>query len=196
MNKIELRVQSVELDTSQDMIVEGYVNKVEHLSKKLGFGDYEFYEKIEKGAFKRALDNAKSIKLLYEHNGDNLLASTKNGSLYLEEDDIGLRMKAKIVDTTLGKDTYKLIKSGLIDSMSFGFVVKKDDWQEIDKKKIRTVKELELYEVSIVENPAYAQSSVSARGYEVIENVKIPVIANPGDYNMDLIKAKIKLYEL
>lgn len=196
MNKMELRVQSVELDTSQDMIVEGYVNKVEHLSKKLGFGEYEFYEKIEKGAFKRALDNAKSIKLLYEHNGDNLLASTKNGSLYLEEDEIGLRMKAKIVDTTLGKDTYKLVKSGLIDSMSFGFVVVKDDWQDIDGKKVRTVKELDLYEVSLVENPAYAQSSVSARGYEVIQNVKIPVIANPSAIDMDLIKAKIKLLEL
>lgn len=196
MNKIELRIQSVELDTSQEMIVEGYVNKVEHLSKKIGFGDYAFYEKVEKGAFRRALDRAKSIKLLYEHNGDNLLAGTKNGSLHLEEDEIGLKMKAKIVDTTLGKDTYKLIKSGLIDSMSFGFMVKEDTWEEIDGDMIRTVKELDLFEVSIVENPAYAQSSVSARGYEVIQNVKIPVIANPSAIDMDLIKAKIKLYEL
>ena len=86
MNKMELRVQSVQLDTSNDMIIEGYVNKVEHLSKNLGFGDYQFYEKIEKGAFKRALERAESIKLLYEHNSDKLLAGTKNGSLFLEED--------------------------------------------------------------------------------------------------------------
>lgn len=195
MNKMELRVQSVQLDTSQDMIIEGYVNKVEHLSKNLGFGDYSFYEKIEKGAFKRALERAESIKLLYEHNSDKLLAGTKNGSLFLEEDDIGLRMKAKIVDTTLGKDTYKLIKSGLIDSMSFGFIVREDKWEEIDGDTIRTVKELDLFEVSIVENPAYAQSTVSARGYE-IQNIKIPVIAKPTTIDMDLIKAKIKLYEL
>ena len=179
MNKMELRVQSVQLDTSNDMIIEGYVNKVEHLSKNLGFGDYQFYEKIEKGAFKRALERAESIKLLYEHNSDKLLAGTKNGSLFLEEDEIGLRIKAKIVDTTLGKDTYKLIKSGLIDSMSFGFIVR----------------ELDLFEVSVVENPAYAQSTVSARGYE-IQNIKIPVIAKPTTIDMDLIKAKIKLYEL
>ena len=79
--------------------------------------------------------------------------------------------------------------------MSFGFIVREDKWEEIDGDTIRTVKELDLFEVSVVENPAYAQSTVSARGYE-IQNIKIPVIAKPTTIDMDLIKAKIKLYEL
>ncbi len=200
MKQLELRVNAIEFNSDEEMVLEGYVNKTEQLSKKLG----GFREKVEKGCFARAIERAESIKLLFEHNSESLLASTKNGSLSLEEDKKGLKIRATLIDTTLGQDTYKLVKAGLIDAMSFGFYVIEDNWEKVDGENIRTIKDLELIEVSIVENPAYVQSSISARGYEVIENIEVPVVEEEVELreeqtifnDIELYKAKIKMYEL
>ncbi|MDQ0861607.1 HK97 family phage prohead protease [Bacillus sp. V2I10] len=76
-------------DKNKSMTVSGYVNKTEQLSNILGSGK-KFVEKISKGAFDRAVRNAKSdIHFLAEHNPKELLSSTRNGSLTLTEDSTG-----------------------------------------------------------------------------------------------------------
>ncbi|MDN4493362.1 phage major capsid protein [Ureibacillus aquaedulcis] len=171
---MELRVQSVELTSNEDgsMTVSGYVNKTNQFSNVLGTTK-KFKEKIAKGAFHRAIQNAqKDIDFLAEHNNKKILASTRNGSLELREDDKGLFMSATIAPTSWGKDYYELIKCGILKNMSFGFRTVKDNWRNISPGLFeRTIEELELFEVSVVRDPAYSNSTIAARGIDLVEKV-------------------------
>ncbi|WDM33691.1 phage major capsid protein [Priestia megaterium] len=173
--KMEIRSNKTQLSSDgTDLLIKGYVNKTGALSELLGTTQ-KFREKIERGAFEKALQNrSRDIELLAEHDTSKLLASTKNNSLELREDAEGLYIEAKITPTTYGRDYYEMVKSGLISSMSFGFRSLRDSWQKVEGIAIRTVHSLELYEVSIVKSPAYAQSSISARNIDLVEDVKIP----------------------
>ena len=70
--------------------IEGYVNAVERKSKPLMSRMGRFIERICKGAFKRALDRAENVKLLLNHDDRKIYANTRDGSLKLNEDNIGL----------------------------------------------------------------------------------------------------------
>ncbi|AXN39621.1 HK97 family phage prohead protease [Peribacillus butanolivorans] len=176
--KMELRVQDSELCANSDgsLTVSGYVNKTGQLSEILGVTK-RFKEKIARGAFSRAIQSAKrDVDFLAEHKGDLILASTRNGSLQLNEDEQGLFMSAKVTPTSWGKDYYELINSGILRNMSFGFRTIKDSWKQIESNLYeRTIEELELFEVSVVKNPAYSQSTIAARGIDLVEDVEIPV---------------------
>ncbi|MDA1634010.1 phage major capsid protein [Bacillus cereus] len=175
--EMELRVQDAELRANTDgtMKVSGYVNKTGQLSNILGVTK-RFVEKIAKGAFSRAIQStSKDIDFLAEHKSKLLLASTRNNSLKLTEDEQGLFMEATITPTSWGKDYYELIDSGILRNMSFGFRTIKDSWKLIESNLYeRTIEELELFEVSVVRDPAYSQSTIAARGIDLVEDVEIP----------------------
>ena len=87
----------------------------------------------------------------------------------------GFLWKQLLPPTSWGKDYYKLIDSKIIQNMSFGFRSLKDKWRSLEPGLFeRSIEELELYEVSAVKNPAYSQTSIAARGIDVIEEVEIP----------------------
>lgn len=174
-NKIEFRIRDTKVESDGDMIVTGYVNKTEQFSEELGIVK-RFKEKIAKGSFKRAIERALGdIDFLADHNPDLVLASTKNGTLKLEEDDIGLKMEARIMNTSTGRDWYEMIASGLITNMSFGFSVVEDTWEKIDDSLYeRHISDLDLYEVSAVRTPAYAQSTIASRGLNMADEEIIP----------------------
>ncbi|WHX64209.1 HK97 family phage prohead protease [Peribacillus frigoritolerans] len=175
--KMELRVQDSELRSNEDglLTVSGYVNKTEQLSETLGVTK-RFKEKIAKGTFSRAIRNAtRDIDFLSEHQQDKILASTRNNSLQLKEDEQGLFMEAIITPTSWGKDAYELIKSGIHRNMSFGFRTISDYWKPTASGIFeRTITEMELMEISVVKNPAYSQSTISSRGIDLVEEVEIP----------------------
>lgn len=179
MFKREFRLESAELrgamSKTGDMVIFGYVNRTGEQSVALptGFGN-EFYETIEKGAFQRAVDKAlnsgKHIDFLAEHDHEKILSSTKNSSLILREDQNGLYMSAVVADTSWGRDFYSLVRSGIINSFSFGFRAIDDVWEESeDGTLFRTVYDLDLFEVSLVRHPAYEQSFAEARGLQTLE---------------------------
>ncbi|PGE55215.1 phage major capsid protein [Bacillus wiedmannii] len=175
--KMELRVAVSDLHTNTDgtMTVSGYVNKTGQLSNVLGVTK-RFVEKIAKGAFSRAIQSGKKdIEFLAEHKGDLILASTRNGSLRLTEDNQGLYIEATIASTSWGKDYYELINSGILRNMSFGFRTIKDSWRLLESNLYeRTIEELELFEVSVVKNPAYSQSTIAARGIHLVKDIEVP----------------------
>lgn len=168
-------LSSVDADTNGELVVSGYVNQANQWSETLGVNK-RFKEKIEAGAFTRAIEErAHDIHFLAEHDNEKILASTRNGSLTLKEDNVGLYMEARIAPTSWGRDYFTLIKEGILRNMSFGFKVKKDEWnRRRDGLYERTVSALELREVSVVRDPAYSQSTICARGIDVIEEVEIP----------------------
>ena len=174
--KMELRVAQSKLDVNFDgsLTVSGYVNRTGQYSEILGVTK-RFKEKISKGAFSRAIKNAdKDIDFLAEHDSKKILASTRNGSLQLREDEQGLFMTATIAPTSWGKDAYTLVESRIYQNMSFGFRTIKDSWRTIENGLYeRTIEELELFEVSVVKNPAYSQSTIAARSIEIVEEPEI-----------------------
>jgi hypothetical protein len=119
----------------------------------------------------RALDKTdiSDFSLLYNHSHDYMLvASVRNGSLKLFRDYRGLKMIAKVADTTAGRDFYYGIKTGLINKMSFAFSVDEDEYNK--EKHLRTIKSIKrLYDVSAVDLPAYPQTSIGVASKEEIE---------------------------
>ena len=172
MAKMEFRMHNAEMTSNGDMLVSGYVNETEQLSQELGLTK-RFKEKISKGAFKRAISSSTGdIDFLAEHDSSTVLASTKNDTLNLREDDKGLYMEARIINTSAGRDWYEMISSGLITNMSFGFRAVDDEWRSTDTNIYeRTINELELFEVSAVRNPAYTQSVISSRGLNNTDDI-------------------------
>lgn len=175
MKKLEVRLINSSLNVEDDsLVVEGLVNETEKWSHVLGVRK-KFRERICRGAFAKAIDANPRIDFLCEHDANKLLATTENNSLQLWEDEQGLKMRAIICPTSYGKDIYELMKSNIVNHMSFGFRVLSDKWKKLSNGiHERTVEELELLEVSVVRNPAYPQSAIAARGMELVEDVDIP----------------------
>lgn len=153
------------------LIIEGYA-AVYDSEVLIGDESWGFYERIEKGAFEKA--NMKDVPLKYNHSDDvPILARTRNKSLVLTPDEKGLHVHAELLDTTDGVDMYKRIKAGLIDKMSFAFTITKggDEYKsESGKIPHRTIKQFErIYDVSVVDTPAYEDTSIYARSRELVD---------------------------
>ena len=100
---------------------------------------------IEAGAFKKALEaGCGRVKILALHN-DCWLPIGK--PLELREDEKGLFLKAKISDTSMGKDIKILLKDEVLNELSIGYEPVVFDY---DEKGIRHLKEVDLWEVSVV----------------------------------------------
>lgn len=169
LSKIETRIQSTDFEIRQDetggMLFEGYAAVFNSASEPL-----PFIEKIAPGAFRGSLRSRNDIKLLWNHDTGQVLGSTRAGTLSLYEDEKGLRVRAQLPNTTLGRDTAELIRRGDVNAMSFGFSVPKngDSWN--DDGTERTLKAVRLHEVSIVAFPAYTATAGTAtvRGLDKI----------------------------
>ena len=163
----ELLTQGLEVRENDDgtRTLSGYAVKWEKKSHVLGYY-YKFREQFKKGAFADSLLKDDQ-RFLWSHDTSKVLGRTKNGTLRLEEDTIGLRFEVDLPDTTLGEDTYKSIKRGDVDGVSFRFEMQDHEIEESDDDlPLRTVKKAKLLEVSAVAFPAYPDSEVSARGYD------------------------------
>jgi uncharacterized protein len=121
-----------------------------------------FIERIAPGAFRKTLTETPDVRLLINHEGLPL-ARTKNGTLRLKEDEIGLYMDADLPDTQAARDLYTLVERGDVDQMSFAFRVIRQKWNE--GRTERTLTELSLADgdVSVVTYPAYPTTTVEAR---------------------------------
>lgn len=120
-------------------------------------------ERLARGCFTKTLQESRDILGLYDHTAGNLLARTSNGSLRFNDTDAGLEFEIDLPDTQLGKDTYSMVRSGLLSSCSFGFSAVREDWLYENNEEVRVILEARLWEVSIVAQPAYPQTNVSAR---------------------------------
>ena len=151
------------------MVIEGYA-AVYDSETLIGDEEWGFYERIEKGAFDKA--DMRDVPLKYNHeNAVPIMARTRNKSLELIPDEKGLRIKAELLDTQDNRDMYKRIQAGLIDKMSFAFTVREqDDLWEKGKPPRRTIKRFErIFDVSVVDTPAYEDTSIYARSKELAD---------------------------
>lgn len=167
-----------------EMIIEGYA-AVFDSETLIGDESFGFYEKIDREAFDGA--NLKDVPLKYNHSDAvPILARTRNKSLELSVDEKGLFISAKLIDTQDCKDMYKRIKAGLIDKMSFAFTVKEEgeEWEK-GKPPHRTIKKFDrIFDVSVVDTPAYEDTSIYARSLKKSEDFLKMVETETGKSNL------------
>ena len=168
LSKMETRVNPAQFEvreTEEGMTFTGYAAVFNSDSQPL-----PFIERIAPGAFRGSLRNRNDIKLLWNHDSGQPLASTRAGNLRLTEDDRGLYVEATLPQTSVGRDASVLIRDGIVDSMSFGFTVARggDEWSA--DGSTRTLTKISLHEVSIVSFPAYTATagSTAVRGLDKV----------------------------
>ncbi len=145
----------------------GHAAIFDSLSEDLG----GFREKIAPGAFAKSLQNA-DIRALFNHDSNIVLGRNKSGTLRLEEDSAGLAIEIDPPDTQAARDLIVSMQRGDINQMSFGFRVITDKVEKLDGEWIRTLTEVDLFDVSPVTYPAYSLPSFSYRSIIEIELCK------------------------
>lgn len=120
------------------------------------------------------------VIMQYDHTG-RVYARTKNRTLELTIDNHGLKIRADLSGTEIGKQLYEEIKGGYTDKMSFGFMVAEDKRESTNDREndhetvLRTITKIsKLFDVSAVSIPANDATSISARRYAdgVIDGIK------------------------
>ena len=129
-----------------------------------------FREMIAPGAFARSLKSGDPVFLLVNHDTDQLpLASTQGGTLVLSEDNVGLRMEATLDPSNpRAAELASALTRGDVDKMSFAFSVAPGG--DTREEGLRTLTDLNLFEVSVVTWPAYDASSVGMRSEDSAED--------------------------
>jgi HK97 family phage prohead protease len=161
----EVRTNSVDFEVRAEgdgMTFTGYASVFNSPSQDLG----GFIEYVAPGAFKRSLQSRNEVKLLWNHDAGEPLASLRGGSMQLVEDERGLKVTASLPQTSRGRDVAELLRTKVIDSMSFGFNVIKDTWSR--DGQTRTLDSVRLFEVSIVSFPAYESTTAQVRSQPTI----------------------------
>lgn len=184
---------------NDSVVISGYVNAVERWSKPLKANlrgtMQRFIEKIKAGVFKNALKRNDDVKVLLNHNHDRELASTKDGTAILEEDNIGLRAEVTITDP----EVVEKARNHKLVGWSFGFYSNSDEVAQEATIATRTVTDMDLVEVSILDDtksPAYDGTSIETRSddgaiMEIRENTEEEAMNI--DYNLlaDLVADKV-----
>lgn len=171
------------------LVIEGYA-AVYDSETFIGYDGWGFYESIAAGAFDDA--DMRDVPLKYNHSDAvPILARTRNKSLTLTPDDKGLFIHAELLDTSDGRDMYKRVQSGLIDKMSFAFTVAAEEITDQDKPNPRRkiTKFDRIFDVSVVDTPAYEDTSIYARSREHLEKCLQP-LENEERAALELAKAK------
>jgi len=139
----------------------GHAAVFDSLSQDLG----GFREQIRSGAFSQTLNEGQDVRALFNHDSGQVLGRTTNRTLRLSEDNVGLRIEVDPPDTQTARDVMTSIDRGDISQMSFAFRVRAggQEFEERDNEVIRTLTDVELFEVSPVTFPAYPDTSIALR---------------------------------
>lgn len=150
-----------------DQIVEGYATTFNQPYTLYSFDDdrgtHAVREQVTPDAFKEA--DMSDVIMQYDHVG-RVFARLSNGTLSLEEDEHGLKVRANLGGTEIGRQLYEEIQGGYTNKMSFGFTVADDDIVPDGTDYLRTIKRIgKLYDVSAVSLPANDFTEISARSH-------------------------------
>lgn len=130
-------------------------------------------EEVQRGAFARSIEQRADVAALLNHDDSRVLGRISNGTLRLQEVSRGLQFSCDTSRTTAGDDALSLIRRRDVYQMSFGFSVPDggESWDTtIDsagrRRDLRTLTDIDLFDVSPVTFAAYGQTSVAADGVQ------------------------------
>jgi hypothetical protein len=130
-------------------------------------------EIIREGAATNALKKSQEF-VLWNHDTSQPMATKKNGTLKVKEDEKGVFISADVSKTLWGRQGYEAISNGVVDKMSFAFHVlpegevwshKKFKGEELSVREI--VEFEEIFDYSPVPYPAYKDTIVEAKEKDI-----------------------------
>lgn len=156
-------------DEGESNVIEGYAAV---FNSPTDIGGW-FTEEISPGAFSKAISENGDIRALFNHDWNNVLGRTKSGTLRLSEDERGLKFEVDLPNTSLARDLTESLKRGDINQCSFGFIPTVEEWDYSVEPAKRTIREVDLFEVSVVSIPAYEDTEVAlVRNKEIGKQVE------------------------
>ena len=114
-----------------------------------------YFETIAPGALADRAEDATSLKLFYRHNEPIGLITS------ITETAKGIEIEARFSDTQAARDAYQLVRDGVIDRLSIGFIPLAFERTEDEAGVHTTITSLDLREVSLVPFPAYDGATVT-----------------------------------
>jgi len=193
--------------------IAGYAVIFNSLSEDLG----GFKEIIKPGAFDRTLKEIENgrepdVSARVQHLGGlTTIGRISNGTLRLSVDKKGLRYEVDTPNTSAGRDIVTLVKGQYINKSSFAFSVAPggEEWDDTVYPYVRTLTDLDLYDVAPVDGPAYEATTVNMRATpemldEVVkkskeykrESMTEPTIKNAIQILQDEISQELKKYRV
>lgn len=169
--KVEIRTIGEAPVVGEGRTISGYAIVFDVESRVLASWDGDFVEVIERGAVDEELLANSDVKALFNHVNSMLLARSVNGNgtLKLQVDEHGLRFEFEAPNTSLGNDVLELVRRGDLQGCSFAFTADEENikYSRDGDRRLRRVRKLSgLYDVSVVVDPAYTQTSVDARAFD------------------------------
>ena len=157
----------LDIRAEDDMVVEGYATTFNQPYELWRDGNYIVLEQVDARAFDET--DMSDVIMQYDHEG-RVFARQTNGTLEVFPDEHGLKIRANLGGTEIGRQLYEEIKGGYTDKMSFGFTVAADDRLESESDGVitilRTIRKVrKLYDVSAVSIPANNATTISARSF-------------------------------
>lgn len=131
------------------------------------FGVVDSYKEIvAPGAFAESLQG-RMPALLWQHRSGEPIGIYTN----VKEDSVGLYVEGKLaLKTARGAEAYELLKMKALNGLSIGFITREDSYDKVSG--IRTLKKIDLWEVSLVTFPANDASRVATvKGIESINTI-------------------------
>lgn len=120
------------------------------------FGGVDSYgDTIEQGAYKNTLENReRPIRMRWNHYGEVI-----GKWMTIREDEKGLYVEGELTPGhSKAQDVFASLKHGAIDGLSIGYRVKA--FNQLDNDR-RLLKEIDLVEISVVEEPADLSARIS-----------------------------------
>lgn len=135
--------------------------------------NYEMFdgasESIAQGAFTNSLQN--DVRALINHDDTLVIGRTTAGTLSIREDDFGLWGDVIInPKDTDAMNIYARVQRGDVNQCSIGFFITSEETEFREDGSVHwTIKDVDLFEVSVCTFPAYTDTSVQARKHDLEE---------------------------
>ena len=164
--KIDATLMETRKGDDGEMVVEGYATTFNMPYRLYGDDKMTVNEQVDRNAF--AETDMSDVIMQYDHEG-RVFARIANGTLQLESDDYGLRIRANLGGTEIGRQLFEEIAGGYTNKMSFGFTVtgeRKERSKDAEGRTVilRTITQIgNLYDVAAVSLPANDATDISSR---------------------------------
>lgn len=149
----------------KSITVEGIAAPYNSDSVDLGY----FVERYAPGCFTRTLKERPDIRALVDHDTGLIVGRTTAGNLEMFDTKEGLGYRFTPPDTTIGRDLAYNIENRILTNVSIGFMILDHRWTKEKDTYVRTLLDVELWEMSFVAFPAYPETTAEARDLKSLD---------------------------
>ena len=177
----------------EKMVIEFYASVFNHKSRLIFDWDGIYNEIIREGAFDNVLaSDDLDVIFTRDHDNTKILGRLNKESgattLSLSVDEKGLKGRAELPNTELGRETYTLIERGDLNECSFVFAVREEDqeWDLNGEEAIRYINNVAgLYDTSIVWKGSYSNTDIATakRHFEDAKKVNDVIVLKGEEVN-------------